>query len=197
MARKKVKNFYTKKEYYQFHAGYLSYLNLKQNKSFKEEVDKCLSSRFDSKTSTQMKKTLKQDNTRVIALIMFDKNRKSLIFQGVGCCCLFIHRKICLFWLFESSKIANFFPSHRVFEDTSFDDLSSIVIPELLLKIVSYYGFVQDYNSTLILTCRSKLVSYYPYKGFGVFDLDSQYLNNVSLRVKQCIHAVNMFEMII
>ena len=97
MARKMVKNFYTKKEYYQFHAGYLSYLNLKQNNLFKEEVDKFLSSRFDSKTSTQMKKTLKQDNTRVIALIMFYKNRKSLIFQGVGCCCLFIHRKICLF----------------------------------------------------------------------------------------------------
>ena len=52
MAFKKVNNLSKKKEDYQFKFGCMSYLNLKQNKAFKEQVDKCLSSRFDSKTST-------------------------------------------------------------------------------------------------------------------------------------------------
>ena len=44
-------------------------------------------------------------------------------------------------------------------EDTLFGDISGIGIPELLLNIVPCYVFVQEKNATLILMCRSKLVS--------------------------------------
>ena len=53
-----------------------------------------------------------------------------------------------------------FSSSHRGFEDTSFDELSGIGIPDILLNVVLCYGFVKGYNSTLILTCRINLVSY-------------------------------------
>ena len=43
MAHKKVNNLSTKKEYYQFQVPYLSYLNLKQNKEFKEQAQILLS----------------------------------------------------------------------------------------------------------------------------------------------------------
>ena len=41
--------------------------------------------------------------------------------------------------------------------------------------------------------CRSKLVLYYPYKGFVMLDQGSQSLKNVPPRFKQLIHAINMF----
>ena len=65
-----------KNEYYQLKVACVSYLNLKQNKSFKEKVDNCLYSQFDSKISTQMRKTIKQDNTHLLDPIMFYENRK-------------------------------------------------------------------------------------------------------------------------
>ena len=84
--------------------------------------------------------------------------------------------------------------SHRVFKDTSFDELSVIGIPELLLNIVYCYGFVQDVNTKLILTFRRKLVSDDLSKGFVVLDHYFQALNNVPLRVKKYIHDIDMFD---
>ena len=52
-----------KKKHYQFHVGYVSYLNLKQDKAFKEKVGKCLSSKFSSECHKKMNKPLKQKKT--------------------------------------------------------------------------------------------------------------------------------------
>ena len=49
----------------------------------KEQVDKNYY-QFDSKMSEQMKKTLKQENTRTISFIMFYENTKSIIFKVLG-----------------------------------------------------------------------------------------------------------------
>ena len=73
-----------KNEYYQLKVACVSYLNLKQNKSFKEKVDNCLSNQLYVKTPQQISTSLKQDNTRVIDLIMFYLNMKSLIFKVLG-----------------------------------------------------------------------------------------------------------------
>ena len=55
---------------------------------------------------------------------------------------------------------------HKGFKGASFDKLSRIGISETLLNIVSYYSYIQDENSTMILTFRIKLVSYHLPKGF-------------------------------
>ena len=78
--------------------------------------------------------------------------------------------------------------------DTSFDELSGIGIPEIVLNIVSCYGFVHYKNSTLILTCRSKLVLYHLSKGFLIFEQAYQALKNVTLRVQNRINDINMFD---
>ena len=57
----------------------MSYPNLKQNKTFKEKVDYCVSSKSYPENSTQIRKTLKQDNIHDVALIMFYNNRKLII----------------------------------------------------------------------------------------------------------------------
>ena len=69
----------TKKEVYQFQVACISYLNLRQNKEFKEKIDKCLSQQFDKKKSASMRKTLEQDSTNFITLMMFYENSKTLI----------------------------------------------------------------------------------------------------------------------
>ena len=57
MACKKVNDLSKEKEEYQFEVACVSYLNLKQNKAFKEDVDKCLSYQFYVKASLQMSVT--------------------------------------------------------------------------------------------------------------------------------------------
>ena len=76
MSHKKVNNFSTKKEDYKFQVSCVSYMNLEKNKTLKDQVDKCLYNQFDVTTSQQMSKTLQQDNTHDIDLIMFYNNRK-------------------------------------------------------------------------------------------------------------------------
>ena len=65
-------------------------------------------------------------------------------------------------------------------------------IPEILLNIESCYSFFQDKNSTLILTCRRNLVSYYSSKGFLILEVASQALNNVPLIFQKFIHAIKI-----
>ena len=134
MSRKKVNNLSTKKEDYQFQVWCVSYLNFLK-KAFKEKVDNFLSSQIYSKTSQQMMEPLKQYNTRVIFLIVFYDKRKSLLFKVLG---VVIHwlldKYVCVeyFFLQRETKILS---SHRLFEDTSFNYLSGMRIPKLLLNI--------------------------------------------------------------
>ena len=71
MSHKKVKTFSTNKEFYQFQVVYVPYLNLSQNKAFKDQIDKCLPNKFYGKTPAHMRRTLKHSSNCAIALIMF------------------------------------------------------------------------------------------------------------------------------
>ena len=72
--------------------------------------------------------------------------------------------------------------------------ISQVLAYKKLIKIVSFYGFVQGKNPLLIFTCRSKVVSYYLSKCSVVLNQYSQALKNVPLRAKQHIHATTMFD---
>ena len=175
----------------------VSYTNLKQNKAFSDKTDKCLSTQFDGETSSYMKKTVKRDSTRDISMIMFYNNRQSLIFKVLGVSVYwFLGKCVCVNY-FCLQREVKFSLLHRWFEDTSFNELSVIGIPKVLLNIVSYYSYIQDNNSTLILTCRSKFVSYYLSKGFVVILKISQILNNVPKTVQNIVDAINIFMRVI
>ena len=66
---------------HQFQVGCMYFLTLKQNKSLNEKFERCLSSKFDVLTSQQMRKTMKNDHTFVLALLMFYTNSNSLIYK--------------------------------------------------------------------------------------------------------------------
>ena len=117
-----------------------------------------------------MSKTLKQYSTRSIALIIFYENSKALIFKVLDVVISFFIDKYVWVDVLCLQIEATLFSLHRGFGDTLCDDLSGTGIPEILFNIVSCYGFIQDNNSTLILRCRSKLVSYYLSKGFLIIE---------------------------
>ena len=46
------------------------------------------------------------------------------------------------------------------------EELLVIGIPNLLMNLLSFHGFVKNTNSTLILLCPSQMLKYYFSKGF-------------------------------
>ena len=165
-----------------------------KNKEFKEKTDEFLSTQYYGKTPEHTRKTIKHKITCAIAMIMFYKNSKSNILKVLGFVVYwFIEKYVCVDYLSLQIE-AKLLLLHRAFEDNSFDEISGIVITQFLLNIVSYYGYNQDNNSTLILTCRSKLVSYYLWKGFVRIEKSYQALKNFPQIVKNCITAINMYE---
>ena len=108
MARKKSKKFSTNREVYQFQVACVSYLNLKKNKAFKEKI--------------------KHNSTSAISMIMFYEKKKTFILKllGVVVYC-FIKKYVCVDYLCLQRE-AKLLLLHRVFEDTSFYELSGISI---------------------------------------------------------------------
>ena len=70
ISHKKVRNVLTNEEVYQFKVSCVSYPNLKQNQAFKEKIGKYLSTQINGKTSAHIGKTLKNESTCAISLIM-------------------------------------------------------------------------------------------------------------------------------
>ena len=52
------------------------------------------------------------------------------------------------------------------FENITYNYVSGKSIPELLMKIITCHLFVNDMKLSVILSCRSKVVDYYPQKWF-------------------------------
>ena len=69
---------------YQFKVGFIYYPNLKQNREFKEKVERCLYLQFFTKTSAKKRKTMKHYNTCVIDILMFYDNTRFLIIKVLG-----------------------------------------------------------------------------------------------------------------
>ena len=82
--------------------------------------------------------------------------------------------------------------SHKIFGDNLYRELSVIGISEILLKILTCCGFSQKYNPTVILTFRSKLVSYYLSNFFFVIQKYPTATNNTPNIFKIYIYSVYM-----
>ena len=134
--------------------------------------------------SAQTKKTMKYDSIHVIVIIIFYDNRKLLIFKLLG---------IVVYWFLEKCFCIEYFclqkenrpsVSHRLFEDTSFDEILRIGTPDILVNVLACYGFGQEHTSTLIWKCMSKFVSYSLSKIFVMLAQYSQALQKPPVRVK-------------
>ena len=77
-------------------------------------------------------------------------------------------------------------------ENRTYNAVSGIVVPELLMNIISCRLFANNKKSAVILSCRSKLVDYYIQKNYVLLKNNSKVFNNVPLRVKEIINAENL-----
>ena len=80
------------------------------------------------------------------------------------------------------------------FEQTSFNILLCIGIPELLLNLVSCHGFMNKSNSTVILNLRYRLVNNYLEKVFYVIENNSKKLSMIPNDLKLIIHMIDQLE---
>ena len=70
------------------------------------------------------------------------------------------------------------------FKNTVFKDLSGLVIPDILMKIMPCHGFVKYSISTVILTCRNSLFPCYLSKGFFIVEIEVGVVDNITIIVK-------------
>ena len=154
----------------------------------------CLSTQFYGKISAHIRKSLIHDSTSAIALIMLYNNRKSLIFKVLDFVVYtLIEKYLCVDYLCLQIEV-KLLLLHRIFEDKSIYEISIVGIIEVLLHIVSCYSYNKDDNSTLILTCMIKLVSYYPWKVFVIIENSSQSLNNMTQTFQNRINDIIMYD---
>ena len=83
-------------------------------------------------------KLLKKDNICVISLMLFYENRKAMVLKVLGSVIYCImDNYICTDYLcLNKYKISL---AHKVFDNTTFNDISGIGILELLMNIMSFY----------------------------------------------------------
>ena len=74
------------------------------------------------------------------------------------------------------------------YENITYNAVSGIGIPEILMNIISCHVFVTNRKSTVILSCCRKLIDYYLQKCFFLKN-NSNDFKNVPLRAKQRINA--------
>ena len=116
-----------------------------------------------------IKMVLKKYNRRVLSHLMFYENINTTTFKVMGSLiyCIMV-KYLCVYF----QCLQKVLPSlvHKVFENTSLNDISGIFIPELLINIMTCHSFVNNMNTTVILTCCIKLVQYYLSKRFLIIE---------------------------
>ena len=81
-----------------------------------------------------------------------------------------------------------------IFDQTSFNKLTGIGIPELLLNLVTCHGFKKKPNSTVILNCLYLLVNNYLSKVLFMIEKDSKKLSILPNGVKFRIFVIDRLE---
>ena len=107
-----------------------------------------------------IRRVSRKENTCVISLLVFCENRKSAIFKLLSSVVYCIMENyICAYYLCSPQTKAHV--SNELFENTTYNDISLIVIIELLMNIISCNGLVKNMKPAVILSYRSRLVDYY------------------------------------
>ena len=81
-----------------------------------------------------------------------------------------IYNYVCIEYMSCQSKTLSFISYKPTFEQTSFNILLGIGIPELLLDLVSCHSFTKKLYSTVILNFRYRLINNYLARGFYIIE---------------------------
>ena len=90
-----------------------------------------------------------------------------------------IQNIVCIDYLSQQSKNLSIISSNIILEQTSFNILLGVGIPDLSLNLVSCYGFIEKPNSTVLINCRHCLANNYLSK--GLFIIKNNYRELITL----------------
>ena len=130
-------------------------------------------------------------------ITFYDNNGEKLkrVFKVLSCVVYYIiENYVCIDYLSCHSKRLISISSKPTFEQTSFNILLGIGIPELLLNLVSCHGFMKKPNSTVILNCRSRLVNNYLEKVFYIIENDSKQKSMIPNDMKLRINVIDQLD---
>ena len=105
-----------------------------------------------------------------------------------------IENYACVEYLPCQSKILISTSWNPTFKDKSFNVLLGIGIPELLLNLVSFHGFMKKPNLTVILNLPTRLINNYLFKGLAIIEQNTKQLNLLSNYVKLIINVINQLD---
>ena len=109
-----------------------------------------------------VRKVFQKVNTSVLSLLIFDENRKNMKFKVlISIVYCIMDNFVCVDYICWQEKKLYVTNKGQVFENRTYNDVSGVGIPELLMNIIWCHVFLNNTNSDVILSCRRKLVDYY------------------------------------
>ena len=144
-----------------------------------------MSKSFSGATMMPVRKVLKKLNTHVISLLMFNDNRNSIKFKVLSSIVYCImYNLICVDYLCCTKTKLCIVSKGQLFENRTYNSVSGIGIPEILMNIISCRGFLNNTQSDVILSCRSKSVDYYLQKKMF-------FSKTIQMPLRICLYVLN------
>ena len=150
---------------------------------------------FGAITQSHIRNILSKNITRVLALFMFYKTRNNpeKVSKVLSCVIYtIISNYVCNDYLACEKKIGELpvsFGGNFKHENKSYDKILGIGIPNLLMNLMSFHGFLKNINPIVVLKCPKRMLEYYFSKGFTLFYCSSNNLEKLPNEVKDRIHA--------
>ena len=164
----------------EFYIVYMINKNLYRNRSFKYQLKVCFKHTFGPYTISHINKALQKKNTRVLALVIFYENGKTIIrklFRVLSCVIYtIIDKYVCIDYLgSEKSKLSDLkigCTGSSKHNGLDYKNLLGIGIPYLLLNFLSCHGFLKNNDSVVILKFPNRMSEYYFNKGSVELECD-------------------------
>ena len=133
-----------------------------------------------------------------MALIMICENNgvnTKIMYRLLSCVVYYIIvNYVCIDYISCQSKTLSSISSKPISEQTSFNILFGIGIPELLLNLLSCHGFVNKPNSTVVLNVQSRLINNYLAKVFYIIENYSEQKSMLSNDMKLRINVTDWLD---
>ena len=156
-----------------FSIGYMINPNLSIKKSFKDQVTKCKKTTFGAMIQQLISKiVLKKNKSVSIIYVLWDQTKKPKKNFKVLSCVIYtiIRNYVYIDYLgSESKKLSELgLGSGGSFKhvNKSYDKISGIRIPYMLMNLMSCRGFLKNTDSVAILKCPKGMFEYYSSKVF-------------------------------
>ena len=124
-----------------------------------------LKNTFGPDTNTHIDKTLSKNDTRVLALVIFYESGKKIIrklFIVLSCVIYtIIERYVCIDSLGSDQSKLSYLKigctGSNKHNGMDYYNVLGIGIPDLLLNLLSYHGFLNNNDSVVILKCPNRM----------------------------------------